>query len=160
MGFLDVEIKEDAQTVWNLIKGWAYFFSHEIVVGITEETAGRSGPINNAALAYLHTNGSPAHNIPPRPFLEPALSQSEVLDNIQKLLREAAMESLVLGNADKCEELWEKAGLYAASEVKKFMSGGVPPPNAPSTVAKKGSSTPLIDTGQLMNSITYEVRRK
>ena len=33
------------------------------------------------------------------------------------------------------------------------------PPNTPFTISKKGSSNPLIDTGQLKNSIIYEVNR-
>jgi len=33
------------------------------------------------------------------------------------------------------------------------------PPNAPYTIKAKGSSNPLVDTGQLKNSITYEVNR-
>ena len=35
---------------------------------------------------------------------------------------------------------------------------GLQPPNAPSTIARKGSSRPLVDHGQLVNSISYEVR--
>jgi phage gpG-like protein len=31
------------------------------------------------------------------------------------------------------------------------------PPNKPSTIKKKGSSNPLVDTGRLKNSISYEV---
>jgi hypothetical protein len=39
---------------------------------------------------------------------------------------------------------------------RKIVDGaGVPPPNAPSTVAKKGSSRPLVDTGRLVNAITW-----
>ncbi len=35
--------------------------------------------------------------------------------------------------------------------------GGEPyVPNAPSTIAKKGSTNPLIDTGQMVNGVTYE----
>lgn len=34
----------------------------------------------------------------------------------------------------------------------------IPPPNAPSTIARKGSSTPLVDSGQLRRTITGAVR--
>ena len=30
-------------------------------------------------------------------------------------------------------------------------------PNAPATIRRKGSDRPLIDTGQLVNSVEYEV---
>jgi len=34
----------------------------------------------------------------------------------------------------------------------------IPPPNAPSTIARKGSSTPLVDSGQMRRAITSDVR--
>lgn len=156
----EVIIKESAKAVANLVKGWLFFQQNEVVVGVTEETAGRGGPYNNAELAYLHTNGCPAQHIPARPFLEPALAQEGVKHNIGVMLKDAANEVLVHGNEEGCKQLWEKAGMMGRDAVKSYMAGGVPPPNAPSTVAMKGSSTPLIDTGALLSSITYAVRRK
>jgi hypothetical protein len=44
-----------------------------------------------------------------------------------------------------------------ASRVKVKILDGDFEPNAPSTIAKKGSSHPLIDTGQEKNSVTWEV---
>ena len=34
------------------------------------------------------------------------------------------------------------------------------PPNAPSTIARKGSDNPLVDTGAMVNSIRYAVKTK
>lgn len=49
-------------------------------------------------------------------------------------------------------------GEWGASAVKKTITAGnIQPPNAPSTIARKGSSRPLVDTGQLVNAISYEV---
>lgn len=49
-------------------------------------------------------------------------------------------------------------GQWAASEVKETITEiDIPPPLADSTIMAKGSSKPLVDTGQLKNSITYEV---
>lgn len=45
-----------------------------------------------------------------------------------------------------------------AGEIQARISGGVPPANAPSTIARKGSNTPLIDTGQYRASIRGKVR--
>ena len=33
------------------------------------------------------------------------------------------------------------------------------PPNAPATIAKKGSSSPLQDTGEMLREIDYRVRK-
>lgn len=44
-----------------------------------------------------------------------------------------------------------------AGEIQKRISAGVPPPNRPGTVAKKGSSKPWIDTGVVRASIKGKV---
>lgn len=50
-------------------------------------------------------------------------------------------------------------GQWGASQckltIKRRLTGG--PPNAPYTIEKKGSSTPLVDSGRLINAITYEI---
>lgn len=43
----------------------------------------------------------------------------------------------------------KRLALVIEGDVKKAISDGIPPPNAPSTIARKGSSKPLIATGQL-----------
>lgn len=51
-------------------------------------------------------------------------------------------------------------GLGAVGDVQQRIADGIPPPNAPSTIARKGSSTPLIASGQMRQEITREVRKK
>ena len=46
---------------------------------------------------------------------------------------------------------------FYAGEVQTRISGGTPPPNAASTIARKGSSTPLVDTGTFRASIRGKV---
>ena len=53
-------------------------------------------------------------------------------------------------------------GNYGTSEVKKGIVSGAPggqkfAPLSPVTIARKGSSKPLIDKGDLVGSITYQV---
>lgn len=55
-----------------------------------------------------------------------------------------------------------RVGNYGASEVKKGIVSGAPggqkfAPLSPVTIARKGSSKPLIDKGDLVGSITYQV---
>ena len=55
----------------------------------------------------------------------------------------------------------EKIGNYGVSEVKKGIVSGAPggkelQPLSPLTIARKGSSKPLIDKGGLLNSISYK----
>ncbi|MEY0908199.1 hypothetical protein AB7180_15570, partial [Providencia rettgeri] len=51
-------------------------------------------------------------------------------------------------------------GEKLAGEVKRKIQAGINPPLDPKTVKRKKSSKPLIDTGNLLQSITYEVRDK
>lgn len=55
-----------------------------------------------------------------------------------------------------------RVGVYGASEVQKGIVSGAPggwtfTPNSPATVEMKGSSKPLIDKGDLLGSVNYEV---
>lgn len=47
-----------------------------------------------------------------------------------------------------------------AGEIQAKIAAGVPPPNSPVTIARKGSSTPLIDKGQFRSSIRGKVGPK
>jgi hypothetical protein len=49
-------------------------------------------------------------------------------------------------------------GMRVVGDIQDRISDGIPPPNSPITIARKGSSKPLIDSGQLRQSISFEVR--
>jgi phage gpG-like protein len=53
-----------------------------------------------------------------------------------------------------------RVGLLAANSAKKMIRDLRVPPLAPSTIKRKGSTNPLVDTGQLVQSITHEVKVK
>lgn len=129
--------------------------------------------IGNAALAYIHENGSPAQNIPARPFFQPGVNESK--DRWASYLEQAGAKAFE-GNATAMDRALHAAGMTAVAAVKNRIAAGIPPPLAQSTVdarrkRSKGSSyrrkaataadtTPLIDTGQMINSITYVIRKK
>jgi hypothetical protein len=140
--------------------------------GATVGTEARPGePIGNAALGYIHEFGSPINNIPPRPWLVPGLDESKT--QWSRYLEDAGKAALE-GKTDKVDEALNKAGMYAVSSVQLRIRRGIPPPLAASTVAARrrrstGSTyrrqataanltTPLYDTGNLLNSISYVVR--
>jgi hypothetical protein len=62
---------------------------------------------------------------------------------------------VLLGKLDVKKGL-SMLGEYAKAGVQKKIDDIDFPPNAPSTIKKKGSSKPLIDTGQMRQSITHE----
>lgn len=51
----------------------------------------------------------------------------------------------------------ELLGTEAAADVRTMVVAVSEPPNAPETIARKGSSNPLIDTGHMRQSITHQV---
>lgn len=158
----EMVIRENAEAIKNLIQGWNYFMNHEVVVGITmESNSARGDAPSNAELLYIHDKGSPIRGIPPRPVLQPALAQEETRSQIQTLMKEGAVEAIVKGNREACAQKFEKAGMIGRDACKKYiLESGHFAPLKPATVARKGSSRPLIDTGSMLNSITYAVRRK
>lgn len=159
--FIKGDYKESAETIWNLILGWKFFLENEVVVGIPEEfNVGEANGFTSAGLLYFHEQGCPSHNIPPRPVLHPALAQADVKDQLETLMREAAEAALVDGEVQTAKDNFEKAGMIGADACRAYILGGGLAPNAPSTIAKKGSSKPLIDTGAMFGSINYAVRRK
>ncbi|MGY3186451.1 hypothetical protein [Lysinibacillus sp. TE18511] len=54
---------------------------------------------------------------------------------------------------------FERLGARMVGDIQKKITDLDAPPNAPSTIAKKGSSNPLIDTGGLRMRVTYKVVR-
>ncbi|MCX8207429.1 MAG: hypothetical protein N3G75_06315 [Methanothrix sp.] len=52
----------------------------------------------------------------------------------------------------------EKIGVLLENAIIERIRAHIPPPLKPETVRRKGSSTPLIDTGQLIGSITHQIR--
>lgn len=129
-----------------------------VKVGVLASSGGRQrrGSITMAELATIHEFGSPAANVPERSFIRRTFTakESEVTAMITRLL------GAVVNKGMSASRALELLGAFAAAEVKKTITEGVSPPNAPSTVAKKGSSRPLIDTGRLLGSIQYKVVRR
>lgn len=49
-------------------------------------------------------------------------------------------------------------GVMIKGDVQKRIAAGISPPNSPRTIRAKGSSVPLIDTGQMRSALDHEVR--
>lgn len=87
--------------------------------------------------------------IPSRPFMRK--SYDENITQYNRLFKRA-YNNIIDGKSTVKTSLG-KIGLFAENKTKKRLRSGPWTPNAPSTIAKKKSSRPLIDTGQLVNSI-------
>lgn len=114
--------------------------------------------ISNAELIYIHTNGSPLKGIPPRPVIEPAITEPSNRDLIVGQLKLAA-EAALTGRQDHVTMFLGRAGQLAENFCRKWFTDprNKWPANRPSTIKRKGSNRPLIDTGELRKSLTHIV---
>ena len=105
-------------------------------------------------LAVIHEFGSEKLGIPERSFIRAPLTDSAVL----KVLMTKLGKGILLGRFSFDTAL-ELLGTKAAAHLKNYTKKGSSPHKALSkvTIKRKGSSRPLVDTGQLINSISYKV---
>lgn len=63
----------------------------------------------------------------------------------------------VVSGEDTEERALRKFGVWFEGVVKQRIADGIPPKLHPITIRRKGSSKPLIDTGQLRNAVTSKL---
>lgn len=110
--------------------------------------------INMATLLAIHALGLPSRGIPKRDPLLPAIEQNS--DKYVRLLAQGIKNTLADGGDPR--QVYEKLGLEATNDVKQYFVSGNFVPLSQKTIDAKGSSKPLISTGELRNSITFDVR--
>lgn len=136
----------------------------DVLVGIPSDTAERKedASLTNAEIGYIQEHGAPEANIPARPFLIPGIREGK--DGIVGQLRAAAKKTM-RGDRSAAEQGLNRAGMVAQNFVRTEINKGIAPSLAPTTIKarqRRGrtGTKPLIDTGQLRNSITYVLRGK
>lgn len=67
--------------------------------------------------------------------------------------------AVLKGKVPSAEKGLERFGVLAKGQVQTRIRDGIEPPLDPKTIERKGSSTPLIDTGVLRSSIEFEVKK-
>jgi hypothetical protein len=125
-----------------------------ILVGIREAAGAVRGEGEGATVAeYATYNEFGTKNTPERSFLRSTVNERR--DKYAGLLARAA--GVAVDGGAFLQEL-EKIGAIASSDVQNKIRDLSTPPNVPSTIQRKGSSNPLIDTGRMRQSIDWEVR--
>lgn len=104
-------------------------------------------------VAAIQEYGAPSRNIPPRPFFRTMILEhsKEWPDDVQKLLK---------AHDYAADATLADMGEVIKGELQQSIVDLTSPPLAPSTVAAKGSSKPLIDSGVLLRSVDYAVKTK
>ena len=148
-------VKDIDMTVFDELKRRLGGADKVVNVGVPEGKKEEDGtPV--AMVAAVHEYGSPSQGIPERPFLRVAVQKNRIKYvrlnriNLVKMLRGQATVEQALG----------QLGEMAKGDVQTEIRSGDFAPLKPATIKRKGSSRPLIDTGQMVQSIQWELGDK
>lgn len=100
-------------------------------------------------VAATNEFGNPANNQPPRPFFRNAIAEHEGE-------WQDAMATLIANGGDTRDVL-SLLGEIIVDDIKGSIRTLDSPPLSPVTIARKGFDKPLIDTSNMLNSVSYEV---
>ena len=135
--------------------------SKEVLVGIPHGEARPDSEMTNAQIGYIQETGSPAMNLPPRPFLVPGveLVQDKVALHLTK-----AVDAALTGKPTMVLTSLNRAGMVAQNSVRLYFVSGNFAPLSEATIRQrlaKGrtGTNPLIDTQQLRKSVTYVIKK-
>ena len=110
-----------------------------------------------ASVAFWNEFGTISKNgnrhIPPRPFMRNVINDNS---NMQKIANIAKIEFEKGTNVEAVADL---LGGELEKMIKQSIRSGEFTPNSDYTIIKKGSSTPLIDTGFMLGSVSYKVEK-
>lgn len=124
------------------------------IVGASAQATHSPG-VTNLDVAMFNEHGT--RHMPARPFIGPSFDK-----NRPKYERQLAtgLRKIYEGTMEP-EQVLELVGAQGAADIKAYVTQGasVPPPNAPSTVAAKGSDRTLVATGQMIGAVTWEVKK-
>ncbi len=167
---------KDINRVPDFIKRLEELESMYVAVGILSKTDGEILMIANVhefgtdikvtdkmRVFFLYEFGIPLKpttkviRIPERSFIRSAYDNKsdEVYVDGAKLL-----DGVVEGTLS-AKEFYTALGQVTVDVIKNYLISEVnSPPNTALTIANKGSSNPLVDTGRLVESIAYEIRTR
>lgn len=148
-------IKYDLSKLQTFVKGLDD--KHQVQVGVfgTKSSRKDSSTLTNAEIGAIQEFGSFTRGIAPRSFLRmPIHTQT---DQILKQVQPGAKELIAQG---KMVMLLKRLGIACENVIQAAFASrgfGTWKANAPSTIKRKGSDSPLIDTAQLRRSIASRV---
>ena len=119
-----------------------------VLSGAGEHNKGTAGQ-TVAEIAWWNEFGT--SRIPARPFLRPTLRKQ---GGKYKASMKMLIRSMLLGKIANTKAQ-AVLGLAAQRDIQKAITDLKDPPNADSTKDQKGSSNPLIDTGQMRQTISW-----
>lgn len=94
-------------------------------------------------------------HIPARPFIRQSVDDNE--SKIKSFLKAQVKD---FGKGKSAEQMLKEIGIFQKDLMQDKITSGSFAPNADSTIKKKGSSKPLVDTGRMRQSVNYVIQKK
>lgn len=146
--------RTDAGALARIVENVRSMGLNKLQVGLPAGGAHSGTDLSMYELGAVHEFGSPSRGIPARPFITPSITSNQ--EKYKKMLR-AQAKQLIFRRVSLNTAL-SIVGEAAKSDIQKYMLSASFTPLKPETIKRKGSSKPLIDTGQMRNAITYEIK--
>lgn len=136
-----------------------------VVVGFLEDGKGgeqhEADGLTVAQIAAIHEYGATVTTasgativIPARSMLRATFDEQREA-NVKKL---RTLADAVLMGRIPLERALNVFGVDMVGQVVTRINVGIPPPNAESTIRRKGSDKPLVDSGQMKQSVQHAVK--
>ena len=124
----------------------------EIQVGFQSDQKYEDGT-SIAQVAAVNEFG--ASDIPERPFMRQSFENHE-----GELQAACDAAQRLVSSGGSAEQALQQIGVVAKGLVQDEIVNGGFAPNAESTIKKKGSEQPLIDTGTMRQSVNFVIKRR
>lgn len=102
-----------------------------------------------AEVAYNNNYGN---GVPARPFFTAVVEKEAESEKYWDLLEVA------YDNGMPFYQAMELIGTEMKQDIQRSIIDWKTPPNSPATIKRKGSSNPLVDTGHMGDSVSYELK--
>ncbi|MBC6714692.1 hypothetical protein H9Q09_00640 [Aurantimonas sp. DM33-3] len=98
--------------------------------------------------------------IPERPMLRSTMRANRgKYQHAMKAEMRGIVRAIIAGHRVDPEAILSRLGILAQGDVQSTITSLQSPPNSPVTIRLKGSSSPLIDTGEMRARVSYSVEK-
>lgn len=145
---MGISVSREVNEVDRLLKNAKQLGKSKLSVGIFSDAGG-----DILLRANVHEYGAPSIGVPERSFIRAGLEKNEknIISQADKLA-----EQVIMNNVDSRGAM-ELLGTTTVGMIQEYTTSLSSPPLKPETIENKGSSNPLIDTGNMRDSITYKI---
>jgi len=130
--------------------------NRNVTVGIQQGEAPYDDGTSLALVALINELGTDDGRIPPRPAFAQNMDENrdKYLRHLERLPR------LLAEGKTTVDQHLDRLGQMAEDDLRATIVSLREPPNADSTIDRKGSSNPLVEDGRLNQSVRYKVGRR